>query len=71
MKSLEKNKQLKNSALKQRLKQDTRTFTKMTVFFQLLHGKDFQSKAVFCGKIWFGWDVFLKENPKSFSAHII
>lgn len=36
----------------------------MTIFLQLLDGKNFQSKAVFYGKIWFGWNVFLDGEKK-------
>lgn len=38
---------------------------KMIFFFQLLDGKNFQSKAVkalFCSKAWFRWNTLLEEN---------
>lgn len=48
----------------------------MTFFFQLLDGKNFQSKSVkalFYGKTWFRWNIFLegkKIKPKYFYEYI-
>lgn len=46
-------------------------FYKMTIFLQLLDSKNFQSKVVFYGKIWFGWNVFLdgEKKKKNLSIH--